>query len=39
LLEYLEVNNANPKPFVWTASMEIILSKVKKANEALDALH
>jgi len=39
IMEYLEVNNANPKPFVWTASMEIILSKVKKANEALDALH
>ncbi len=39
IMEYLEVNNANPKPFVWTASMEIILSKVKKANEALDSLH
>lgn len=39
IMEYLEVNNANPKPFVWTASMETILSKVKKANEALDALH
>jgi transposase len=39
IMEYLEVNNADPKPFVWTASMETILSKVKKANEALDALH
>lgn len=39
IIGYLEANNAAPKPFVWTASMEIILSKVKKANEALDALH
>ena len=39
IMEYLEVNNAAPKPFVWTASMETILSKVKKANEVLEALH
>jgi transposase len=39
IMEYLEVNNANPKPFVWTASMETILSKVKKANEVLETLH
>ena len=39
IMEYLEANNAAPKPFVWTASMETILSKVKKANEVLEALH
>jgi len=39
IMEYLEVNNADPKPFVWTASMEVILSKVKKANEVLETLH
>jgi len=39
IMEYLEANNANPKPFVWTASMETILFKVKQANEALETLH
>lgn len=37
--QYIELTNANPKPFVWTASVEAILSKVKKANEVLDAPH
>jgi transposase len=37
--KYIEFTNANPKPFVWTATVETILSKVKRANEALDALH
>lgn len=36
---YLETNNADPKPFVWTASVQTILSKVKKANEVLETLH
>jgi len=39
IMEYLEANNANPKPFVWTASVETILSKVKRANEVLETLH
>jgi len=39
IMEYLDVNNVNPKPFVWTASMDTILSKVKKANEVLETLH
>jgi transposase len=39
IIAYLETNNANPKPFVWTASVETILSKVKKANEVLETLH
>lgn len=39
IMEYLEANNADPKPFVWTASMEAILSKVKRANEVLETLH
>jgi hypothetical protein len=38
-MEYLQLTNANPKPFVWTASVEAILAKVKRANEALEALH
>ncbi|MFC1910001.1 IS630 family transposase [Chloroflexota bacterium] len=36
---YLETNNADTKPFVWTASVQTILSKVKKANEVLETLH
>lgn len=39
ITDYLEANNANPKPFTWTASVQTILSKVKKANEALESLH
>ena len=39
IMAYLEANNAAPKPFVWTASAENILSKVKKANEVLETLH
>ena len=37
--DYIEFTNDNPKPFVWTAAVETILSKVKKANEVLDAPH
>ncbi len=39
ITEYIELTNDNPKPFVWTASVEAILAKVKRANEALDAPH
>ena len=37
--QYIEATNANPKPFVWTATVEAIISKVKRANEVLDAPH
>lgn len=39
ITEYIEFTNHNPKPFVWTATVETILAKVKRANEVLDALH
>jgi transposase len=39
ITEYLQATNANPRPFVWTASVQTILSKVQRANEALEALH
>ena len=39
ITEYIDLTNENPKPFVWTATVEAILVKVKRANEALDALH
>lgn len=34
ITEYLEVNNAAPKPFVWTATPEKILAKVARAGKA-----
>ena len=37
--QYIEFTNTSPKPFVWTATVEAILTKVKHANEALDAPH
>ena len=39
IMEYLEANNADPKPFVWTASVKTILFKVKRANDVLETLH
>ncbi len=37
--DYLDQRNRDPKPFVWTASVQTILDKVRRANEALEALH
>ncbi|MEX2337250.1 MAG: IS630 family transposase [Aquisalimonadaceae bacterium] len=34
ITEYLNVNNAAPKPFIWTASAEKILDKVARAAKA-----
>ena len=34
ITEYLDVNNAAPKPFIWTASPEKILAKVARAGKA-----
>jgi transposase len=39
IMDYLQANNVDPKPFVWTASVQTILSKVRRANEALETLH
>jgi hypothetical protein len=36
---YLAEANADPKPFVWTAKPEHILEKVRRGNQALDAIH
>jgi transposase len=35
--EYLAAHNANPKPFVWTATTEDILAKVARGRVALQA--
>ena len=39
ITDYLQANNARPKPFVWTASVQTILSKLRRANEVLETLH
>jgi transposase len=39
IMEYLEASNAEPKPFIWTASPQTILSKIRRANEVLETLH
>jgi transposase len=36
---YLNHRNTEPKPFVWTASVDSILSKVRKAYQTSAALH
>lgn len=36
---YIDQRNDEPKPFVWTASVDSILSKVNKANQTLATLH
>jgi transposase len=35
---YLNANNADPEPFVWTASAEAILEKVRRGRLALQAI-
>jgi transposase len=36
--EYINQHNAAPKPFIWTASANDILAKVRRARKALDKL-
>ena len=36
IIEYIDHNNKNPKPFVWTKSAEEILEKVNRARTTLD---
>lgn len=38
ILEYIHAHNDNPKPFIWTASANDILAKVKRARRVLDKL-
>jgi transposase len=37
--EYMDNHNQNPRVFVWTASVQRILTKVAKCKEALGTLH
>ena len=36
---YIDQRNRAPQPFVWTATVKDILSKVRHANETLETLH
>ena len=36
---FLAEANGDPKPFVWSAKPEHILEKVRRGNQALDAIH
>ena len=38
ICDYLDAHNADPKPFVWTKSADVILAKVDRARAALDAV-
>ncbi len=34
--QYIEQHNAAPKPFVWTATVQVIMARVGRAQQALD---
>ena len=37
--EYLQHNNENPRPFIWTATVDQILAKVSRCKATLETLH
>lgn len=37
--QYIDTHNQNPRVFIWSASVETIMSKISKCQEALDAPH
>lgn len=37
--QYIEFHNQNPKVFVWTASVESIMNKIKITKDLLETLH
>jgi transposase len=39
ITQYIEGHNQNPQVFVWSASVENIMTKIAKCKEALDAPH
>lgn len=39
IMGYLENHNQNPRVFIWSASVDTIMSKIAKCKEALDTLH
>lgn len=39
ITRYIDARNQNPQPFVWTATVKRILTKVKKGKETLATVH
>jgi len=37
--QYMQDNNCQPKPFVWTASVEKILEKINRCKVILETVH
>ena len=37
--DYLEIHNANPKPFVWTADPDKIIAAVRRGRQVLNSIH
>ena len=37
--QYLDHHNAEPKPFVWTASAAAIIEKVARGRQVLESVH
>lgn len=37
--DYIKINNANPKPFVWTKTADEIITKVNRGKAILKTLH
>jgi hypothetical protein len=38
IVEFLEVWNEHPKPFVWTATVESILEKLARCRQTLEQI-
>jgi hypothetical protein len=36
IMNYIDLTNESPKPFIWTATAEAILKKVTRARAVLD---
>jgi hypothetical protein len=39
IIEFIDVHNEDPKPFVWVAKVEDILQKVAKCKAILETVH
>ena len=39
ITQYLDNHNQNPRVFIWSASVERIMTKIAKCKEVLDSLH
>jgi hypothetical protein len=37
--EFIRINNANPKPFVWTKKVDTILGKIAHCKPVIETLH